>query len=229
MVDGQQRLTTLTLILLKLHTRAKSLGSKTAGWLATKIAGYAGTEHQFWMCHLKHLHVLKALLDGTDPASIQTDTGITARNMVTNYQLISAELDTRLIGLHRFDTFVHYFLSRLVLINLSVDATHVPMVFEVINDRGVRLKPHEILKGKLLGQISKVELESGKFNETWESQLQSVNAFREDEIDNFFRYWLKAKFSENRKAGQRFDGDYHREMFTRDVNTQLKLDRKSVV
>ena len=206
-VDGQQRLTTLTLILLKLHTRAKSLGSKTAGWLATKIAGYAGTEHQFWMCHLKHLHVLKALLDGTDPASIQTDTGVTARNMVTNYQLISAELDTRLISLHRFDTFVHYFLSRLVLINLSVDATHVPMVFEVINDRGVRLKPYEILKGKLLGQISKVELESGKFNETWESQLQSVNAFREDEIDNFFRYWLKAKFSESRKTAQRFDGD----------------------
>ena len=223
-VDGQQRLTTLTLILLKLHTRAKSLGSKTAGWLATKIAGYAGTEHQFWMCHLKHLHVLKALLDGTDPASIQTDTGVTARNMVTNYQLISAELDTRLISLHRFDTFVHYFLSRLVLINLSVDATHVPMVFEVINDRGVRLKPYEILKGKLLGQISKVELESGKFNETWESQLQSVNAFREDEIDNFFRYWLKAKFSESRKTAQRFDGDYHREMFTPDVNAQLNLD-----
>lgn len=48
--------------------------------------------------------------------------------------------------------FVHYFLFRLVLINLSVDTHHVWMVFEVINDRGVRLKPHEILKGKLLGQ-----------------------------------------------------------------------------
>ena len=124
--------------------------------------------------------------------------------MVKNYETISAELNTRLSTLHRFDTFVHYFLFRLVLINLSVDATHVPMVFEVINDRGVRLKPYEILKGKLLGQIDKVELERGDYNELWENQLRAVNAFREDEIDNFFRYSLEAKFSENRKNGQRF-------------------------
>ena len=39
---------------------------------------------------------------------------------------------------------MYYFLYRLVLINLAVDSTHVPMVFEVINDRGVRLKPYEI-------------------------------------------------------------------------------------
>ena len=64
-------------------------------------------------------------------------------------------LDRRLKTKHQFDTFVHYFLFRLVLINLSVDTQHVPMVFEVINDRGVRLKPYEILKGKLLGQIDK--------------------------------------------------------------------------
>ena len=33
------------------------------------------------------------------------------------------------------------------------------MVFEVINDRGIRLRPYEILKGKLLGQIDKTELD----------------------------------------------------------------------
>jgi len=105
-----------------------------------------------------------------------------------------------------------------------VETTHVPMVFEVINDRGVRLKPYEILKGKLLGQIDKVELDSGKYNELWEGQLQEVNAFKEDEIDSFFRYWLKAKFADNRKNGQRFDSDYHREMFKSDMNAVLKLD-----
>jgi hypothetical protein len=102
------------------------------------------------------------------------------------------------------------------------------MVFEVINDRGVRLKPYEILKGKLLGQIDKLELDSGKFNELWEERLQAVNGFRDDEIDSFFRYWLKAKFADTRKAGQRFDGDYHREMFKSDLNDQLKLDHNAV-
>lgn len=223
-VDGQQRLTTLTLILLKLFTKAKALGSKTAGWLERKIAGYSGTEHEFWMNHVKHRQVLEALMGGSDPSGININTGITAANMVKNYQLISADLDKRLNTQHQFETFVHYFLFRLVLINLSVETTHVPMVFEVINDRGVRLKPYEILKGKLLGQIDKVELDSGKYNELWESQLQAVNIFREDEIDNFFRYWLKAKFADSRKTGQRFDGDYHREMFKSDINAALKLD-----
>lgn len=226
-VDGQQRLTTLTLILLKLLSMAKVFESKTAGWLERKIAGYSGITHEFWMNHVRHRHVLDGLIKGVEPTKIDVTTGITAANMVNNYTIISNDLDERLRTTHAFDTFVHYFLFRLVLINLSVDTTHVPMVFEVINDRGVRLKPYEILKGKLLGQIDKIELESGKFNELWESQLQAVNTFREDEIDDFFRYWLKAKFSESRKNGQRFDGDYHREMFKSDLNKSLKLDHNA--
>lgn len=227
-VDGQQRLTTLTLILLKLLSQAKAFGSKTEKWLERKIAGYSGTEHEFWMNHVRHLQVLKDLMDGQDVAAIDVSTGITAVNMVKNYQLISKDLDTRLTTPHKFDTFVYYLLVRLVLINLSVETTHVPMVFEVINDRGVRLKPYEILKGKLLGQIDKLELDAGKFNDLWEKRLKAVNEYRDDEIDSFFRYWLKAKFVDNRKAGQRFDSDYHREIFKADLNEKLKLDHNAV-
>lgn len=226
-VDGQQRLTTLTLFLLKLLSMAKTLESETEDWLKTKIVGFAGTKRNYWMNHVRHLHVLEGLMSGKELSEIRTDTGITAVNMVGNYRIISADLDARLKDRHRFDTFVHYFLFRLVLINLAVDTTHVPMVFEVINDRGVRLKPYEILKGKLLGQIDKLELEKGQFNELWDTQLQAVNRFREDEIDDFFRYWLKAKFSDTRKNGQRFDGSYHREMLKADMNAILKLDHNA--
>lgn len=223
-VDGQQRLTTLTLFLLQLYRMAKNFESKTVGWLERKIAGYAGTDYEFWMNHVRHIQVLKDLMEGVEPADIDTSSGVSAVNMVQNFMVIASELKQRLHTAHKFETFVHYFLYRLVLINLAVDSTHVPMVFEVINDRGVRLKPYEILKGKLLGQIDKLELDSGGYNELWETQVSAVNANREDEIDNFFRYWLKAKFSDTRKGGQRFDGDYHREMFKPDLNEKLKLD-----
>jgi hypothetical protein len=223
-VDGQQRLTTLTLVLLKLHGLAKKFGSSTAPWLERKIAGYSGKEHQFWMNHARHPTVLKDLMAAKDPASIATSTGVTAVNMVANYQVISGELDARLSSSHKFETFVFYFLYRLVLINLSVESNHVPMVFEVINDRGVRLKPYEILKGKLLGQIDKLELDQEHFNDVWDDRIREVNAFADDEIDSFFRYWLKAKFANSRKDGQRFDGDYHREIFKSDLNLLLKLD-----
>jgi hypothetical protein len=55
-----------------------------------------------------------------------------------------------------------------------------------------------------------------------------VNSFKDDEIDSFFRYWLKAKFADTRKSGQKFDGDYHREMFKSDLNEKLKLDHNAV-
>ena len=57
--------------------------------------------------------------------------------------------------------------------------------------------------------------------------MQAVNQFRDDEIDNFFRYWLKAKHADTRKGGQRFDGDYHREMFKQDMNQHLKLEHSA--
>lgn len=225
MVDGQQRLTTLTLFLIKMKHLAEKYESKAVPWLGQKIAGHSGFELDFWMNHVRHIKVLEALYeDDNDLKGIDTSSGITAVNLVSNYQVISDHLETSLNTKHKFETFTFYFLLRLVLINLSVEQTDVPMVFEVINDRGVRLKPYEILKGKLLGQIDKIEMDKDDYNGKWEAQVTQVNQFSDDEIDNFFRYFLKAKFSSTRKDGQRFDGDYHREMFKQDMLTQLNLE-----
>jgi hypothetical protein len=109
------------------------------------------------------------------------------------------------------------------LINLSVDQTDVPMVFEVINDRGVRLKPYEILKGKLLGQIDKTLLNSKNYNQVWEDKIRSINKFDSDEADRFFRFYLKARFATSRKDGQQFDGDYHRKMFSSEFSEKLSI------
>jgi hypothetical protein len=140
-------------------------------------------------------------------------------------RVIDRYLNRELQSKHCFETFSFYFMHRLVLINLAVEQTDVPMVFEVINDRGVRLRPYEILKGKLLGQIDKIELDKGDFNGLWDKQASAINAFKEDELDDFFRFYLKSKFSATRKDGQRFDGDYHRAMFEPDLNKHLGLLR----
>jgi len=222
-VDGQQRLTTLSLILVKLRHLAKSHGSKLAGWIDSKIAGQSGFEQEFWMNHVGHRTAQQALFDGLDTKTINTSSGITAQNMVANYVTISTSLDKELKDKRCFETFVFYFLHRLVLINLAVEQTDVSMVFEVINDRGVRLRPYEILKGKLLGQINKIELEKEDYNGLWEGRAAAINAFKEDELDSFFRFYLKSKFSPTRNDGQRFDGDYHRAMFKPEMDKSLGL------
>ncbi|MBR8536633.1 DUF262 domain-containing protein [Carboxylicivirga sediminis] len=220
-VDGQQRLTTLTLILIKLKHLAKDLNSQLEGWISNKIVGLSGYKTDFWMNHELHKNSMKGLFDGDELDKIDTSSGLTAQNMVANFSVVSSRLHNELKDLHRFESFVFYFMHRLVLINLNVEQTDVPMVFEVINDRGVKLKPYEILKGKLLGQITKEELDNLNLNDLWESQVTKINAFKEDEIDQFFIYYLKAKFADTIGEGRRYDKDYHRVIFS---ENKLKLD-----
>ena len=53
-VDGQQRLTTLLLILIKLRHLAKIHSSELIGWIDSKIAGQSGFRKEFWMNHVVH-------------------------------------------------------------------------------------------------------------------------------------------------------------------------------
>ncbi|KQM45882.1 DUF262 domain-containing protein [Chryseobacterium sp. Leaf201] len=221
-VDGQQRLTTLTLILIKLKHLSELHKSDLIDWIKSKIMGTSGFKKEFWMNHTLHITAMQDLFDGKDPNEIDTSSGVTAKNMVKNYIEISKWLNV-LDDKKEFETFVFYFLRRLVLINLDVKQTDVPMVFEVINDRGIKLKPYEILKGKLLGQIDKDELVSLDFNEIWDNQVKLINSFKEDEIDEFFIYFLKGKLSETRGLAQKFDKDYHRVMFEDEYNQTLML------
>ena len=210
-VDGQQRLTTLTLILMKLHEMAHTYKSELEGWIGNKIAGRSGYKTNFWMNHEKSADTLNALYrDGLIEKPL--DASLTSKNMVANYKVISTRLEQELPenDIKRFDAFVFYFLKRLVLIRLDIEQTDVPMVFEVINDRGVRLKPYEILKGKLLGQIEKDELKALQLDELWDNQVAKINALREDEIDQFFIYYLRAKYANTATDRTKYDSDYHR-------------------
>ncbi|MEQ9410692.1 MAG: DUF1524 domain-containing protein [Fuerstiella sp.] len=209
---------------MKLHHLATLFDSKLSGWIETKIAGQSGFEQEFWMNHVGHKQAQQALFDEADPKTIDVSSGITAVNMCRNFEVIAKYLDKELVNKHCFETFAFYFLHRLVLINLAVEQNDVSMVFEVINDRGVRLRPYEILKGKLLGQIDKIELDKDDYNGLWETQAGKVNGFKDDQLDEFFRFYLKSKYATTRRDGTRFDGDYHRAMFTTDMEETLGLN-----
>lgn len=214
-VDGQQRLTTLTLILLKLHEFAHDYNSDLEDWIGHKIVGITGYRRNFWMNHEQSIPTMDALYKSginTEPQ----DLSLTSRNLVNNYRVISKRIEQEIPidDLKRFDAFVFYFMKRLVLIRLDISQADVPMVFEVINDRGVKLKPYEILKGKLLGQINKDELKTLKFNELWDDQVSKINSIRDDEIDNFFIYLLRSKYANTANDRKKYDSDYHRTIMT---------------
>jgi hypothetical protein len=224
-VDGQQRLTTVTLVLLALYRMcaAECLNSPDLrDWLKAKIAGVGvGGKKQFWMAHEKRDALMQALFNGDTLSENLISDGITARHMIENFALLQKELSARLSSQHKLDTFIYYFLCQVVIINLEVEQTDVPMIFEVINDRGIRLQSYEILKGKLLGEIDKAEVD--QYADIWDTSLRNLESRSESEVDDFFRTYLRAHFSETRKQGQAFDGPYHRMIFDDSYNNVLHL------
>lgn len=222
-VDGQQRLTTITLILINLLHKAKKNDSELSDWVQSKIVGQSGFKKNFWMNHEAHLETMKGLLEGLPLENIDISTGITAKNMVDNYKVIDRYMNKELISKQKLESFIFYFLLRLVLIKLHVEQTDVPMVFEVINDRGVKLKPYEILKGKLLGQVDKEELDALDLNGIWDNAVDAINEYGEDEIDEFFIYYLRSKFANTIGESRKYDKNYHRIIFQGETNEHLKL------
>ena len=232
-VDGQQRLTTLSLILIKLShlSEEHDLPRSIKDWVRQRIAGPSGEGYQFRMGHGKRKEPMETLFEGEHPEYDESER-LTAANIVDNYEVVSDYLDRRLFGkaapdgafddTHRLKTFIYYFLHRLVLVRLDVQQTDVPMVFEVINDRGVRLDPHEILKGKLLGKIDKTEVQ--QYNERWEKYVGALDA--EDEADDFFRTYFKSRFAESRDEGRKFDGDYQRIIYDEPYSRELPFTQR---
>jgi hypothetical protein len=97
-VDGQQRLTTLTLMLIALNHMCgpKAFDSPDlSDWLKEKFAGVGvGGQRKFWMSHDKRDPLMRALFKGKTPSEDMIDDGITARHMIENYSLIQKELAT---------------------------------------------------------------------------------------------------------------------------------------
>lgn len=96
------------------------------------------------------------------------------------------------------------------------------MVFEVINDRGEALKPFEILKGKMIGLLSKSD--TNKYSEKWDAALNGISG-RED---NFFADYLKSQFvfKKNASLEKQIINSYHRYIFDyNDIANKLSFRR----
>ncbi len=204
-VDGQQRLTTLSIIAIKLYHLTQD--EKLKNFLSGLIRGHDPYEGDiFWIDHKKRKEVMTALMkDDTSKEFMD----ITSKNIHDRYKEISFYFDKKALDDKKLKSFIHYFLERLVLVELEIQQDDTPMIFEVINDRGVALNPFEILKGKLLGALEKDDIE--EYNKSWEHAIAIIKG----KEDDFFRNYLKAKFTSNRASDivKRINNDYHRYIF----------------
>ena len=228
-VDGQQRLTSLTLILIKLFHLANHYNfDDLCEFIKEHISGMSLDGRKFWMGHNIRKDVLEDLFkNGEQTRDDLPANDISISNLYKNYAIINKELDSYLTDNHKFKAFTIYFLQKVMLVRIHINNTKdVPMVFEVINDRGERLKPYEVLKGKLLGQIPKTEIDN--YHSTWERHIHNIQGVDEKEVDNFFRYYFRSKYVDTHAEYREYDGEYHKTIYEYKWDNQIQLKQNTL-
>jgi len=225
-VDGQQRLTTLTLVSIALYHLAikRELEQHIIDALKNSIVGVTEFGKTFWVGFKDRKIALEDILDNNSEFTASNDENtVSERNIYKNYLVILNSLDTKFITPHKLQTFITYFRHRVYLIEIEIDKDKdVAMVFEVINDRGIPLKPYEILKGKILSQIDIADRD--KYIDIWENQIEKIERYGENEIDEFFGFYFRSKFSDNAEQYSKLDKTrYHKTIFLDEYELKIGL------
>lgn len=218
-VDGQQRLSTLTLICTKLYNLTSDQDEKDL--LIPCICGKDWKKNVYRIDNDKRKRAMDAIFKNVEfemPYQNQTE-----QTIIERYKDISDYIDKRSMDAKKLSAFIYYFLYKLVLVELSIDnQDDTAMVFEVINDRGEALKPFEILKGKLIGALNKNDTDS--FSDKWDESMLTVNG----QEDNFFITYLKSRFifSRNSEKEKKINNEYHRYIFEQNDEADALCFRK---
>ena len=231
LIDGQQRVTSLTLLLICLYRAAQANGLPVVQTVAPLIFSDNLGQPKFNLDIPERLPVIKALFEGQSFNPDGKDESI--QTMYARYQDIE-DNDLFDVLKEALPHFVYWLLTRVGLIEIATDNdSYAYAIFETMNDRGKPLSPVDMLKAYLLAPIEEAQPRS-KANQTWKQnvlELISWGGEHEPERDaNCIKAWLRAQYAESireRKAGST-DKDweligtvFHR--WVRDHSEQLGL------
>lgn len=181
-VDGQQRLTTLTLLLaaLRLHVDeefATSLeltlfqkGNKMKGTVDQPRLTLRERDHDFFEKHVQERAGIEQL-DSFAKESLSDS----QRNLVLNTVLFLDKLaELSQDDCHRLASFIHQRTYLVVVSTQDFDSAY--RIFTVLNERGLDLSHADILKSEIIGEIP--EAAQDKYTQKWESEEEDLG--RED-------------------------------------------------
>lgn len=236
-VDGQQRITTLVLLLCyahRLQAQQKDLDiSPVDQSIRRKVAGQ--NEFNLEMDSARK-HFFDLLIDSAsddEDLAAQVDSIPAKDNGTLQLWNIYQQIDTAIatdIKSNLMAKFFDYLTECVYLFEIGVPGEQDGhKVFVTMNDRGLKLSPIDLLKGFLLSSIS-----TDNANQTahakWNESINKLRAIGSDEDSNFFKTWIRAKYASSSRGKKRGDaagdfeliGDsYHRWMMDNKENIGL--------
>jgi hypothetical protein len=190
LVDGQQRFTTIHLILMHLWRAAEELKHKAAeDNLRRAIGEFDGGRIRFRIDIEERRPLLEAIYGGK-PFEPRVGAPISVRNMASRSELIEELIDSRLTSDARPD-FVVWLLNSVLLVGIKAGTRASGFkIFESMNDRGARLTSADLVKSFLISHATSYEED---LDRRWRAMLAKVTISREDA--NAPKEYLKTVFT----------------------------------
>ncbi len=219
-VDGQQRLTSLTLLLIYLHNIQKDRTDIVS--VEKMIFSEEYGEKSFNLDIPERNECMNALFDGTPYDAVDQVESI--QNLIGRYNDIVEAFPAEIANDKSLPYFVDWLRNKTQLVEITAYAdADAYTIFETMNDRGLSLSNTDMLKGYLLASIGDPakRAEANKEIKQWLltfAKRDSERDTKESEAD-FFKAWLRAKYAQDireRKKGAKpedFDligTEYHR-------------------
>ena len=198
LVDGQQRLTTLTLLLIFLRSLQREREDSVN--IDNLIFSDHFGEKTFNLVVSERDACMEALFDDIafDP-SAQSES---VQNLDERYQDITAYFPAELRD-DALPHFIYWLIGRVHLVEITAYTDQEAYtMFETMNDRGLSLSPTEMLKGYLLANMDPHRRTPA--NNLWRRRVQELSERRDDHGADFFKSWLRSQYAdkirERRKA-----------------------------
>lgn len=198
-VDGQQRLTSLTLLLIYLH----NLQSKRSDSIPVEnlIFSERFGQKSFNLDIPERISCMEAIFKGQDYDTADQPESI--GNIVGRYKDIEENFpdDLKDKTLPYFIEWLKYNVDLVEIAAYSDEDAYT--IFETMNDRGLSLSPTDMLKGYLLSFINDSK-QRDTAHTAWRKQIMALLSVGKEEETDFFKTWLRAKYADSireRKKG----------------------------
>lgn len=213
-VDGQQRLTSFTLLLIYLHHKQREC--QVSERLQKNLTNYIFVQKQGETTYTVNVEsrneVMDFLMD--NPQGVSSfqqfdEVGESVQNIISCYENINYLFPVELQTPEVLPIFIEWMMEKVTLVEVranSMDSAYT--IFETMNDRGLSLVPTEILKGYLLSKIVENHAENDekaqKANDFWNSRIQEIKITVGSDIADmeFFRAWLRGRYAETQRKAK---------------------------
>ena len=197
-IDGQQRLTSITLLLILLRNRLL----KEDKYKGINFDPLIESDHygdKSYNLDIEERKECMNALCNDDKGYKTSDQSESVQNLWDRYQYLDKTLNGTLkLTSDKLPYFIYWLLNRVYIVEISTESDDdAYAIFESMNDRGKSLTPTEMLKGHLLNKIPDDDLRN-EAHGTWRERVEALQQLGgKDADDEAIKAWLRSQYAEN--------------------------------